>query len=52
MEPKAIERHPAVGNLTEEDLYGEECLDEIEVESLIGHHVEFDEEDDWRAIDL
>jgi len=52
MEPKTIERHPAVGGLTEEDLYGEDSLDEIEVEFLIGHHVELDEEEDWRAIDL
>ena len=28
-----------------------ERLSELEVESLIGHHVELDERDDWDVID-
>jgi hypothetical protein len=52
MEPKTIERHPAVDGLTAEELYGEESLNEIEVEDLLGHDVDFDEKDDWRAIDF
>ena len=52
MEPRTRERHEAVEGLTEEELYGEESLNELEVEDLLGHHVEFDEDDDWRTLDL
>lgn len=52
MEPKTSAHHPAVGNLSEEELVSDESLDALEVEDLLGHQVDFDEQDDWRAIDL
>ena len=52
MEPKPIGSHPAVDGITEEELVIDESLDELEVEDLLGHQVDFDEEDDWRALDL
>jgi hypothetical protein len=50
MDPDKTASHPAVEGLTEEEILGEESLNEIEVEDLLGHHVELDEQDeDWRA---
>lgn len=51
MEPTIRERHPAVEGLSEEELQVDEFLDEFEVEDLLGHHVEFDEQDDWPIIE-
>lgn len=51
MDPDSTASHPAVEGLTEEEILGEGNLNEVEIEDLIGHHVELDEPDeDWRAV--
>lgn len=43
--------YSAIEDLIEEEVFGEESLNEIEVEDLLGHHVELDAQDeDWRAM--
>ncbi len=37
---------------TDDDLLLDGQLSELEVEDLLGCDVDFDEQDDWRAIDL
>lgn len=49
MEPNATGQHPAVGGIAEDELELEQGLDEIEVEEILGHQVDIDDEDDWRA---
>lgn len=51
MEPTIRERHPAVGGMSEDELRAGEWLSEIEAEDLLGHELDLDEQDDWRAID-
>ncbi|NNC65876.1 MAG: hypothetical protein HKN84_13920 [Gammaproteobacteria bacterium] len=36
----------------DEEFLLDEDLSELEVEDLLGYDVDFDEHDDWRAIDL
>ena len=50
MDPKRAETFRSEDPLDEMRL-DPEPLSEIEVESLIGHHVEFDEHDDWDIIE-
>ena len=52
MEPKTSRQHRTVGPLGEDELGLDESLDALEVEDLLGHQVDLDEQEDWRAIDL
>jgi len=52
MDPKATASHVGVGNLSDDEFYGSECLNEFDAEDLLGHDIDFDERDDWRAIDF
>jgi len=51
MEPKTFDRF-AGEQLSEEEILDGERLNELEVEDLIGHHVELAEHDDLPALDL
>ena len=48
MEPKRA----AAGWTADEDFLLDDQLSELEVEDLLGCDVDFEEHDDWRAIDL
>ena len=51
MDPKDAEKLRAEGELDDMSL-DDVRLSELDAESLLGHHVELEELDDWRAIDL
>lgn len=50
MEPKTADRF-GHADLSEEEILDGERLNELDVEDLIGHHVELDEQEDWRALE-
>jgi hypothetical protein len=52
MDPNTTASRFGLGSLSEDELYGSECLNEFDAEDLLGHDIDFDDQDDWRAIDL
>ncbi|NIW24368.1 MAG: hypothetical protein GWN29_07260 [Gammaproteobacteria bacterium] len=52
MEPNDAASRWLAEAATDEDFPTDEQLSELEVEDLLGCDVDFDEQDDWRAIDL
>ncbi|HEX9877186.1 MAG TPA: hypothetical protein VGC50_11090 [Gammaproteobacteria bacterium] len=51
MDPKKATHPPAVTGPAEED-WGDDCLNEAELEDLLGRDVDVDEPEDWRAVDF
>jgi len=51
MDPKNTAKFGSEQTLDEMSL-DDVRLSELEAESLLGHHVELEELDDWRALDL
>ena len=52
MGPKEATSSWLADSSDDEELLLDEQLSELEVEDLLGCDVDFDEHDDWRAIDL
>ncbi len=52
MEPNDAPNGWLADGTTDEDFLLDDELSELEVEDLLGCDVDFDEQDDWRAIDL
>lgn len=52
MEPNQASSSWAAEGTADEEFLLDEELSEFEVEDLLGCDVDFDEHDDWRAIDL
>ena len=52
MEPNNAFNVWLADGMADEDFLLDEQLSELEVEDLLGCDVDFDEQDDWRAIDL
>ena len=52
MEPKSAAGGWLADATGDEDFLLDEQLSELEVEDLLGCDVDFDEHEDWRAIDL
>jgi len=52
MNPETTAKHAAGFGLSEEELSADSSLSEFDVEDLLGHQFDLDEQEDWRALDL
>jgi hypothetical protein len=52
MNPETSARHLTLAGLGDEELLSDSSLSEPEVEDLLGHQFDLDEQEDWRALDL
>ena len=52
MDPKIVHAGWVEDTSPEDELMLDEHLNELEVEDLLGHDIDFDEHEDWRAIDF
>jgi hypothetical protein len=52
METKTSAGYLTLDGIADDDFYAQDSLDALEVEDLLGRHVEFDEQDDWQTIEF